>query len=448
MTHGHVNPSSFTRAKSWIQRCIPGGALPATTKIAVAILWQVTLSALFADPLDQWFWRNPLPQGNSLASVVFAQGRFVAVGQGGSILTSSNGTNWTLRTSPTVNSLANVAYLNDRFVAVGEKGTILTSADGADWTTVASGVTNTLTSSAYGNGSYVIVGYQGTVLWSSTGSGWSKLSGIATSLYLNSVTFGAGTFIAITSLGQVIQSWDGFSWYSETSLGGYPSQVAYLNGRFIIMDETMWSSADGLAWTSTWVNPAPEAVTFANGSYIGVGSGGIIQVSANSTNWTWATGKGVFGRSRGNRLRQQHLCRRRGGGHDPDLDGPDELVLPKPPPEQRRHPVRTRLWRRRICSRRRRAGWRGRHSGAQPASVFRCLDKLVCAGLGQLQHAAGHHLREGTVCSRVFLRDSNLYQWRQLDQPVLGLVRPAVLSQLRERPVCARRLEWRPFDFA
>src|SRR5437762_249057 len=55
------------------------------------------------------------------------------------------------------------------------------------------------------------------------------------------------------------------------------------------MDESMWSSADGLSWTSTWVNPAPDAVTFANGAYIGAGSGGIIQVSANGTNWSWVT---------------------------------------------------------------------------------------------------------------------------------------------------------------
>src|ERR1051325_10639734 len=82
------------------------------------IVWILTISPLLADPLDQWFWRNPLPQGNSLSSVVFAQNRFVAVGAAGAILTSSNGINWNLQNSPTTNSLANVSYLNGRFLAV------------------------------------------------------------------------------------------------------------------------------------------------------------------------------------------------------------------------------------------------------------------------------------------------------------------------------------------
>ncbi len=263
--------------------------LSVSKRTALAMLWLAAISPLAADPLDQWFWRNPLPQGNSLASVVFAQNLFVAVGQGGTILTSSNGTNWILQTSPTANSLANVAWLNGKFIAVGEKGTILTSADATNWTIVPSGVTTTLSASAYGGGSYVIVGPQGTVLQSSTGLSWSKCLGISTSLYLNSVAFGAGTFIAITSQGEVIQSWDGSAWNPESSLGGYPNQVAYLSGRFIIMDERMWSSVDGFAWASTWVNPAPDVVTVAEGSYIGAGAGGVIQVSNNGTNWSWMT---------------------------------------------------------------------------------------------------------------------------------------------------------------
>jgi hypothetical protein len=249
----------------------------------------MTTLPILADPLDQWFWRNPLPQGNPLASVVFAQSNFVAVGTGGTILTSPDGTNWTLQVSRTTNSLANAAYLNGRFVAVGERGTILTSPNGSDWTFVPSGVTNSLTSSAFGGGAYVVVGLQGTVLRSPDGVNWAKQPGISTSLYLNSVAFGAGTFVAITSLGQVIQSWDGFSWNTQSALGGYPNQVTYLNGRFIILDENVWSSTNGLSWTSTWVNPAPDCVTFADGLYIGVGMGGVIQVSANTTNWSWMT---------------------------------------------------------------------------------------------------------------------------------------------------------------
>ncbi len=251
------------------------------------VVWVTLL--LYGHPLDQWYWRNPLPQGNSLASVVFAQGRFVAVGGGGVIITSADGTNWTNQTSPTLNSLAHVAYFDDHFLAVGERGTVLSSPNGENWTIIPSNVTNALSSVAYGNGSFVIVGSQGTVLQSSTGQNWMKLPGISTSLYLNSVTFGAGTFIGISRSGDVIQSADGIVWAKQPSLGGYPRQVAYLNERFIILDENMWSSPDGTNWVSTWVYSAPDAVMFTNGYYVGVGGGGVVYVSTNGTQWSWTT---------------------------------------------------------------------------------------------------------------------------------------------------------------
>jgi len=51
----------------------------------------------------------------------------VAVGDWGTILTSSNGVNWTARTWGTGAWLYGVTYGNATFVAVGFDGTILTS---------------------------------------------------------------------------------------------------------------------------------------------------------------------------------------------------------------------------------------------------------------------------------------------------------------------------------
>src|SRR5207244_2949539 len=43
-----------------------------------------------ADPLDVWQWRNPLPQGNGLSDVAFDGDAFVAVGDNGAILHSTD----------------------------------------------------------------------------------------------------------------------------------------------------------------------------------------------------------------------------------------------------------------------------------------------------------------------------------------------------------------------
>jgi fibronectin type 3 domain-containing protein len=68
----------------------------------------------------------------------------VTVGNSGTILTSSDGTTWTSRTSGTTNNLYGVTYGNSTFVTVGDSGTILTSSDGTTWTSRTSGTTNNL----------------------------------------------------------------------------------------------------------------------------------------------------------------------------------------------------------------------------------------------------------------------------------------------------------------
>lgn len=82
---------------------------------------------------DAILWRKqPTPVGltsgnHSLASVAFGGGWFVGVGEGGIIVTSQDGSQWTVRESGTTQNLASVAYGNGSFVAVGRRGVILQS---------------------------------------------------------------------------------------------------------------------------------------------------------------------------------------------------------------------------------------------------------------------------------------------------------------------------------
>jgi hypothetical protein len=50
-----------------------------------------------ADPLDNWHLRSPLSSVNHLNGVTYASGTFVAVGDGGTLLTSPDGAAWTQR---------------------------------------------------------------------------------------------------------------------------------------------------------------------------------------------------------------------------------------------------------------------------------------------------------------------------------------------------------------
>src|SRR5688572_11702440 len=94
--------------------------------VAALILSSALVSAA---PLEQWHWRSPLPQGNPLRSVAYGNGLYVAVGDLGTILTSTNGTNWSRQTSGTTSALRDCVYGAGTWVAVGDFGMVLTSLD-------------------------------------------------------------------------------------------------------------------------------------------------------------------------------------------------------------------------------------------------------------------------------------------------------------------------------
>src|SRR5436190_7968650 len=122
-----------------------------------------------AEILDHWYWRNPAPFANSLKSVSFGDGKYVAAGEAGIIHTSTDGVTWDAGRRATTKKLNRVAYINNGFVAVGDGGTILTSSNGLVWTPQVSGVTTNLLGAAFGNGKYIVTGAGGQLVISTNG---------------------------------------------------------------------------------------------------------------------------------------------------------------------------------------------------------------------------------------------------------------------------------------
>jgi hypothetical protein len=163
-------------------------------------------------------WTSRTSQGYSLNGVAYGNGRFVAVGNGGTILTSPDGVSWTQRTSGTIYPLYGVAYGNGTFVAVGgyfdyygfsdymsSASTILTSTDGVNWTRRTSGTDNRLLGVTYGNGLFVAVGKDGTILTSPDGVSWTQRTS-PEKRDLLSVAYGNGTFVAVGDWGTILTS--------------------------------------------------------------------------------------------------------------------------------------------------------------------------------------------------------------------------------------------------
>jgi hypothetical protein len=124
---------------------------------------------------------------DNLFSIAYGNGLFVSVGGNGIIITGSNGSTWTLRSSELATK---ITYGNNLFVAVGNVSkTIIRSIDGITWEVKSSGVANWL-GIAYGNNLFVAVGNNSTtVATSRDGITWTvqttEISSTLTNVFYN-----------------------------------------------------------------------------------------------------------------------------------------------------------------------------------------------------------------------------------------------------------------------
>jgi hypothetical protein len=135
-----------------------------------------------------------------LTSIVYGGDKFVAVGDGGSVLTSIDGEQWVIGSSVTSKPLLDVEYGNGRYVATGGGGAILTSRDGLQWQAQVSPATATLRSIVYGNQIFIAVGDAGVSVASIDGTNWMRHVLVTTPQEsLSSIAYGSGKFIASSS---------------------------------------------------------------------------------------------------------------------------------------------------------------------------------------------------------------------------------------------------------
>lgn len=133
--------------------------------------------ACMATSTDGATWTSVTPPSSLYPKGVFWTGsQFVAVGSGGLIATSPDGTNWTVRASGVSSTLYNGAANGSTLVVVGSSGTLLSSSDnGITWTPRSSGTTSTLRRARLASSDFYVTGAAGTLLRSSNGISWTKL---------------------------------------------------------------------------------------------------------------------------------------------------------------------------------------------------------------------------------------------------------------------------------
>lgn len=167
------------------------------------------------------------------------------------VLLSPDGTHWACQNSGTSSSLYAIAFGNGRFVAVGNEGAVVTSADGASWKVVNAGTEERLRSIVFAKGMFVAAGYNGAIVTSRNGLVW-KVRNSGSDDRLHGVTFGNDRFVAISKNGQIISSANGKKWNRLTALAGTFRAISYEEGTFSAKtgEGRILTSVDGLTWNS------------------------------------------------------------------------------------------------------------------------------------------------------------------------------------------------------
>ena len=283
-------------------------------------------------------WRLvPSESQLTLSGVTWNGTRFVAVGQFGTIVHSSDGNRWTAASDSATSSwLQDVTWNGSRFVAVGELGTIVHSSDGDRWTVASGKFGVAWLSGVTWNGSrFVAVGHDGDIFYSSDGDRWS-FTYLATSSWLQDVTWNGSRFVAVgtTSITErydrfivdpfIFHSSDGDHWTPAAEV--YPGDGIYdvfdfhiswevpnlhsitSNGsRFVAVgseidtsfvssptgiryDGVIYRSSDGDHWTERSGPTLRQlyGVTWNGSQFVAVGDAGAIVHSSDGRNWNAA----------------------------------------------------------------------------------------------------------------------------------------------------------------
>ena len=267
-----------------------------------------TVRILDNDGPLRWNLRHQAPIGGGVG-VGFGAGKFVAVGydwsaERGVIATSSDGLNWAAQRVPDGRySLRDVAYGNGRFVAIGDEGAMLTSETGEEWVVAASGQGGG-GRIIFGNGQFLVLIWnwprQNFVLTSADGTQWVR-SDLSESV--SAITAGNGQFVAVGAKGAILTSPDGQAWARQTSPTQLDLQaVGFGDGMYLAISSNDWekqqihllSSLDGIQWAVQTVaqteSLGAESLIYNDGAFIG----GNLRIKRQGDQWSLERSAGPY----------------------------------------------------------------------------------------------------------------------------------------------------------
>lgn len=229
----------------------------------------------------------------NINGVVWTGSLFVAVAsaQGGQglIFISRDGVTWSLRSSGTP-SLRGILWSGSEILAVGAGGTIVTSPDGYRWNAQVSGVGTPLNAAAWSGTEFRVVGDGGVMLVSPDGVSWSPRVS-KTAVNLNGIVWSGAKYVLVGDGGTILTVL--LSGTPTARVSGTAQNLeavgAAANGRIVAVGAqgTILTSTDGINWIvrNSGTNASLRGVVSSDTQIVVVGTGGRILTSTNGTNW-------------------------------------------------------------------------------------------------------------------------------------------------------------------
>lgn len=193
------------------------------------------------------------------------------------LATNASDDAWQLVRTGTRSHLNGVSYGSGYFVAVGDEGSVLRSSDGISWQYIPTTITNAIRAVSHGNGTFIALA-RGTqsatstdTIYSHDGLTWKRSNQSFTN-ELTKPCFGNGAFVAISAPTGVAVSTDATSWrYKQL---GYVRSLTFGAGQFVASGsaQSIWTSVDGSTWTerTSFMSPAFECLTYGSGKFVGI----------------------------------------------------------------------------------------------------------------------------------------------------------------------------------
>ena len=246
--------------------------------------------------------------GDNLNGVAWSGTQFVAVGEGGTILTSPDGVTWTSRSSGTAITLLSVAWSGTKFVATGIgpdllTGVALTSSDGLTWTaqdlsSIGATPPWNLRSVVWSGTQFVAVGAttgfspSEVILTSPDGASWTARPYVATThADLRAVAWSGLRFVAAGGSGEILTSADGITWTAQSSATAFGlDSVIWSGTQFVAGGDggAVVTSPDGVTWTPrvSATGNSLSAITWTGSQFVAAGPAGTLVNSPDGVTWS------------------------------------------------------------------------------------------------------------------------------------------------------------------